>query len=88
LERTTPLRCTSFFRLMLALVLCSAKCPCYSAEMQSKADKPGAKERPDGRKPLLLYIDPEVIHSLKIEALERNTHAYLIVEELLKNHQK
>ncbi|WEJ56711.1 hypothetical protein [Devosia sp. FJ2-5-3] len=55
--------------------------------MQSKAETRSARERSDGRKPLLLYVDPDVIHALKIEALEKNTHAYLIVEELLKKHQ-
>ncbi|SFV31711.1 hypothetical protein SAMN05216456_1433 [Devosia crocina] len=55
--------------------------------MQSKSEASVAKARPDGRKPLLLYIDPAVIQALKVEALGANTHAYLIVEKLLKEHQ-
>ncbi len=56
--------------------------------MQSNPEPGATKARPDGRKPLLLYIDPAVIQALKIEALGANTHAYLIVEKLLKQHQE
>lgn len=44
--------------------------------------------RADGRRPLLVYLDPKVIHELKVEALRRDTHVYLIVEELLKERQE
>ncbi len=47
-------------------------------------DKP-AKERADGRRPLLLYLDPQLITELKIRALTENTHVYRIVEEILRS---
>lgn len=40
--------------------------------------------RPDGRKPLLVYLDPKLILELKREALEKDTHAYLLIEERLR----
>jgi hypothetical protein len=45
---------------------------------------PESRARQDGRKPLLVYLDPELIRSLKIQAATEQTHVYLIVEEALK----
>ena len=42
------------------------------------------KSREDGRRPLLVYLDPALILQIKKRALEENKHAYLIVEEILK----
>jgi hypothetical protein len=39
------------------------------------------RARPDKRKSLLVYLDPEVIKKLKIEALNQNRPAYELVEE-------
>jgi hypothetical protein len=47
-----------------------------------------SKERPDGRRSLLVYLEPELIQALKIEALERDTHVYLLIEEILKNRPR
>lgn len=52
----------------------------------SKAKQTAA--RSDGRKPLLVYLDPKLIQDLKVEALKRDTHVYLIVEQLLKARQE
>jgi hypothetical protein len=40
--------------------------------------------REDNRKPLLVYLDPDLILKLKRRALEEDRHTYLLVEELLK----
>lgn len=42
--------------------------------------------RADGREPLFVYIDPEVILALKKLALDRKMHAYLIVEQVLREY--
>ena len=44
---------------------------------------PENKPRPDGRRALLLYLDPKVIFALKQKALEMDRPAYMLVEELL-----
>lgn len=67
---------------------CSRSMAWYETIMRSKAEPVAPKARPDGRKPLMLYLDPDVIRALKIEALGANTHAYLIVEQILKDHQR
>ena len=46
-------------------------------------DGPGRK-RADGRRPLMIYLDPQLILELKREALEKDTHVYLLVEAALK----
>jgi hypothetical protein len=46
--------------------------------------KEPTKPRPDGRRPLLVYLDPKIIHALKVRALESNRHVYLLVEEALR----
>ena len=48
---------------------------------------PGAKGAPvrdDGRRALLTYMDPVVIKSLKKAALDRETTAFLIIEQAVK----
>ena len=42
------------------------------------------RDRPDGRKAMLLYLDPELIRELKKEALDRDLHVYELVEDELK----
>ncbi|CAN7550603.1 hypothetical protein [Devosia sp. LjRoot3] len=42
--------------------------------------------RKDGRKALLSYLSAEAIERLKIEALRKNTPAYLILEKLILNN--
>lgn len=43
-----------------------------------------AVPRDDGRKPLLVYLKPEVIQALKRRALDLDTYAYLVLEEILE----
>lgn len=43
-----------------------------------------ARGRPDGRRALLLYIDPALILALKRKALDENRPAYVVVENLLR----
>ena len=50
-------------------------------------------ERRDGRRAFLAYVDPQVIKSLKVAALQRDVPAYEIVEAaiqewLIKNQNK
>lgn len=52
--------------------------------MRSESDSPRSVARADNRKAMLIYLDPKLIQALKIEALEKQTHVYLIIEELLK----
>jgi hypothetical protein len=40
--------------------------------------------RKDGRRPLMVYLDPTLIKDLKKEALDRDINLYELVEELLK----
>lgn len=42
------------------------------------------RERSDGRRPLMIYLDPDLILQLKREALEKDTHVYLLVEKAMK----
>lgn len=39
--------------------------------------------RSDGRKPLLVYLKPELIRLLKQKAIDEDTYVYLIVEDLV-----
>jgi|GEM_PF-5670883 len=50
----------------------------------NELNKSEATRRPDGRKALLVYLDPELILTLKRMALEDDRHVYLLVEDLLK----
>jgi len=45
--------------------------------------RPRGRVRPDGRKQLLVYVDPEVIRDTKKTALDDDTTALAIVEEAL-----
>lgn len=48
----------------------------------SKTDKRATSSaRPDGRRPLLVYMQPEVIKDLKKAGLDEDRNAYEIVEE-------
>ena len=47
---------------------------------ESVAKKP-ARARPDGRKPLLVYLPPDLIKELKKAALDDDRNAYEIVED-------
>ena len=53
--------------------------------MVSKPDSQTSAGRRDGRRPMLVYLDPKVIQALKMEALEKQTHVYLLLEEILKD---
>ena len=44
---------------------------------------PEKKRRSDGRRSLLLYMDPQLILTLKRRALEEDRPLYELVEELL-----
>lgn len=44
--------------------------------------------RKDGRQPLLVYLDPEVIRTLKTAALQQGEFAYEIVENVLRKEFK
>jgi len=40
-------------------------------------------ERADGRRKFVVYLDPKLIQTIKIRALNEDRHAYELVEELL-----
>ena len=42
-----------------------------------------APKRKDGRRPLLVYLDPELIKTLKKLALDRDQNVYEVVEAML-----
>ena len=46
--------------------------------------KTGARTRPDGRRPLLVYLDKDVIKQLKKAALDQDRTAYEITEESVR----
>lgn len=52
--------------------------------MEPPLTKTETREREDGRKALLVYLDPELILDLKRQALEDGRHVYLVVEEMLR----
>lgn len=56
--------------------------------MRSKPDSQPSNERRDGRRPLLVYLDPKLIQALKVEALEKRTHVYLLMEDILKERRR
>ena len=43
-----------------------------------------ALPREDGRRPLLVYLKPEVVQALKRRALDLDTYAYLLLEDILE----
>ena len=45
-------------------------------------------EREDGRRPLLVYMKPELIRFLKSKAAMEDTHVYHLVEELVEGLTK
>ena len=55
-----------------------------SGEGDGTAGGLGTPARKDGRRPLLVYLDPALIKDLKKEALDRDVNVYELVEELLK----
>lgn len=55
-----------------------------SAPTGTAAGRVSAPPRKDGRRPLMVYLDPTLIKDLKKEALDRDINVYELVEELLK----
>jgi hypothetical protein len=51
--------------------------------MKRRLDKVSEGRR-DGRRAFLSYVDPEIIKSLKVAALQREVPAYEIVEAALQ----
>jgi hypothetical protein len=41
------------------------------------------KRRPDGRRQLLIYMQPDLIRTLKRRALDEDRPLYVLVEEML-----
>lgn len=48
--------------------------------------KMAARSRADGRRPLLVYLQPELIKQLKKAALDEDRTAYEITEEAVRQH--
>ena len=48
-----------------------------------REDRTGDRNRPDGRRALLVYLRPDVIKRLKVAALEDDRPAYELAEEAL-----
>lgn len=46
-------------------------------------DTPERPERSDGRRKFVVYLDPQLIQTIKMRALREDRHAYELVEELL-----
>lgn len=51
---------------------------------KTSSEKSRGRARADGRKPLLVYLDEEVIKQLKKVALDQDRHAYEIAEEAIR----
>jgi hypothetical protein len=49
--------------------------------MAAKSGKRDSRGRADGRRPLLVYMQPEMVKDLKKAALDEDRNAYEIVEE-------
>ncbi|RWQ62426.1 MAG: hypothetical protein EOS86_30160 [Mesorhizobium sp.] len=41
-------------------------------------------QRPDGRRSLLVYLDPDIIKALKKAAVDDDRHSYEIAEEAIR----
>lgn len=52
--------------------------------MRTGTPKPKALVRKDGRKPLLVYLQPRIIKQLKRLALDQDTTAYELTEQALR----
>lgn len=52
--------------------------------MPKSDKKSSSKARPDGRRPLLVYMRPELIKDLKKAGLDEDLRAYEIVEEAVQ----
>jgi hypothetical protein len=52
--------------------------------VKPREEASAARTRPDGRRQLLLYLDPEVIKELKRVALDSDKPAYEIAEEAIR----
>lgn len=50
----------------------------------ASTEETGTPARKDGRRPLLVYLDPSLIKDLKKEAIDRDINVYELVGELLK----
>lgn len=53
--------------------------------MAPRMAKHPRRSRADGRRPLLVYLDPDVIKRLKKAALDADTTAYEITEEAVRD---
>jgi hypothetical protein len=49
-----------------------------------QGSKTSHQSRPDGRKALLVYLEPEMIKALKKAAVDDERHSYEIVEEVVR----
>jgi hypothetical protein len=52
--------------------------------MSTSSAEKATRTRPDGRRPLLVYLDPGLIKQLKKAALDRDRTAYEITEEAVR----
>ncbi|WP_400768733.1 hypothetical protein [Methylosinus sporium] len=48
--------------------------------------KPAGRVREDGRRSLLVYLDPDLIKNLKKAALDDERHVYEMVEEAVSDY--
>lgn len=53
--------------------------------MATKSVEMTTRTRPDGRRSLLVYLDPEVIKQLKKAAVDEDRTAYKITEEAVRD---
>jgi hypothetical protein len=56
--------------------------------VKPREEASGVRSRRDGRRQLLLYMDPEVIKELKRAALDTDRPAYEIAEEAIREFLK
>jgi hypothetical protein len=56
--------------------------------VKPREEASGVRTRTDGRRQLLLYMDPEVIKELKRAALDSDRPAYEIAEEAIREFLK
>lgn len=50
----------------------------------AQGNKRGETARPDGRKQMLVYLRPDLIHQIKIVAAVEQRHAYEVIESVLE----